>query len=116
MLTMKFIIYLRQSVLEVHVYFHIVFYRITCRDPDFHLSNECLIRDCNAKNDSSGHYSCDQFGNKICLPGWTNNITNCITRKSKTFDVARALFLDLTELKFDIHYHTSCFDLGYRVV
>ena len=34
---------------------------------------------CVITNDSSGHYSCGANGEKICLSGWTDPATNCIT-------------------------------------
>lgn len=28
---------------------------------------------CQPRNDSFGHYTCDENGNKVCLPGWSGN-------------------------------------------
>ncbi len=37
---------------------------------------------CQPTDDSSGHYSCDENGGKVCLPEWMDVSTNCITRTS----------------------------------
>ena len=34
---------------------------------------------CEPTNSSSGHYTCDDFGYTECLPGYTDNTTNCVT-------------------------------------
>ena len=34
---------------------------------------------CEYKNDCDGHYSCDQRGNRICIPGWTG-LPDCRVR------------------------------------
>ena len=35
---------------------------------------------CRARNDSQGHYSCDNDGNRVCLEGFEDPLTNCIQR------------------------------------
>ena len=34
---------------------------------------------CQPRNDSLGHYTCDSFGRRVCLPGYTDSDTNCVT-------------------------------------
>ena len=35
---------------------------------------------CRPTDDATGHYSCDEDGNKVCLPGWVQDATNnCLT-------------------------------------
>ena len=36
-------------------------------------------RFCEPTNSSSGHHTCDDFGYTECLPGYTDNTTNCVT-------------------------------------
>ena len=33
---------------------------------------------CQPRNDPNGHYTCDDFGNKVCLPGYTDASTDCV--------------------------------------
>ena len=33
---------------------------------------------CELQDDSSGHFTCDINGNKVCLPGYQNPRTNCV--------------------------------------
>ena len=37
---------------------------------------EC-VRLCEPRNDESGHYTCDNSGNLICLEGYQNEASNC---------------------------------------
>ncbi len=37
---------------------------------------------CEPMDNSSGHYSCDDNGNKVCLDGWVDVSTDCLTRMS----------------------------------
>ena len=37
---------------------------------------------CQPTNDSSGHYTCGVNGELICLEGWQDTATNCLTRKT----------------------------------
>ncbi|NP_001158418.1 delta protein precursor [Saccoglossus kowalevskii] len=42
-------------------------YRIVC---DEHYFGEECSDFCRPRDDNLGHYTCDAFGNKVCLPGW----------------------------------------------
>ena len=49
--------------------------RIECAT-NYYQSN-CSVY-CIPTNDTTGHYTCDTNGNKICLPGYTNTSNNCL--------------------------------------
>ena len=36
---------------------------------------------CVDTDDDTGHFSCSSTGEKLCLPGWSEPTTNCLTRK-----------------------------------
>ena len=40
---------------------------------------------CRGRNDTTGRYECDSEGQPVCLEGWTNIATNCLTRKKSIF-------------------------------
>ena len=44
--------------------------RVIC-DPNYYGSR--CIKFCQPRNDSFGHYTCNENGNKVCLPGWRGN-------------------------------------------
>ena len=53
----------------------IISYEVRCQQNYYSIncSTYCLPSD-----NSMGHYNCDPFnGNKICLPGYQNPVTNC---------------------------------------
>ena len=39
--------------------------------------SDCSVY-CIPTNDTTGHYTCDTNGNKICLAGYTNTSNNCL--------------------------------------
>lgn len=41
--------------------------RVVC-DPNYY-GIRCT-KFCKPRNDTFGHYKCDESGNKVCLPGW----------------------------------------------
>ena len=42
-------------------------WRVIC---DEHYYNDCSVY-CQAQSsDETGHYTCDEYGNKVCNPGW----------------------------------------------
>ena len=49
----------------------------TCA-PDYYPAGICNTF-CQPRNDSLGHYTCDSFGRRVCLPGYTDSDTNCVT-------------------------------------
>ena len=51
-------------------------YRVRCL-ADYYGRN--CSKYCRYTNSSEGHYYCDNYGNKRCLEGWTNPLTNCKT-------------------------------------
>ncbi|XP_073239420.1 hemicentin-2-like isoform X2 [Porites lutea] len=54
--------------------------RVIC-DADYY-GNRCK-KFCRARNDNSGHYTCDKNGNKVCLSGWRGD--RCDTGDPPTF-------------------------------
>ena len=42
--------------------------RVQC-DPNYF--NATCMKFCRPRDDNFGHYTCDQQGDKVCLPGWT---------------------------------------------
>ena len=36
---------------------------------------------CRPRNDSTGHYTCDEDGNRVCLDGYTDVSNDCLTSK-----------------------------------
>ena len=47
--------------------------------PKFY-GSECIVF-CAPVDDSTGHFTCDANGDKVCLDGWTDTIGSCLTRK-----------------------------------
>ncbi len=52
-------------------------FKVNCAQ--FYYGSNCRTF-CQPTDDSSGHYSCDENGGKVCLPEWMDVTTNCITR------------------------------------
>ena len=53
-------------------------FRVMCAANYFSL--DCTVF-CEGRNDSLGHFTCDANGDKVCLNGYTNPATDCVTRK-----------------------------------
>ena len=49
-------------------------FRLQCSP---HYYGEDCSRYCIDTNDDTGHYSCDEAGDKLCLDGYQNPVTNC---------------------------------------
>ena len=49
----------------------------TCA-PNYYPQGVCTIL-CIPRDDPLGHYTCDNDGNIVCLPGYTDTNTNCVT-------------------------------------
>ena len=45
---------------------------------DYYPASVCTTF-CQPRNDSLGHYTCDSLGRPVCLPGYTDTNTNCVT-------------------------------------
>ncbi len=41
---------------------------------------------CSPRNDSTGHFTCDENGTIVCLPGYQNTATNCVEEEVITPD------------------------------
>lgn len=50
-------------------------FRLQC-DPNF-FGNDCSKYCMDTDRIGSGHYSCDENGNKVCLEGWSNPAQSC---------------------------------------
>ena len=63
----------------------IISYEVRCQQNYY--STDCSTY-CVPSDNSMGHYNCDPSnGNKICLPGYQNPVTNCIEgEKASGFD------------------------------
>ena len=46
--------------------------------PDHYPQGICNRR-CVPRNDALGHYTCNELGNRVCLSGYTDPSTNCVT-------------------------------------
>ena len=55
-------------------------FRLLCAESYY--GRDCNLN-CKPRNDSFGHYECDENGEKICLPGYTGEY--CTKRKSWLF-------------------------------
>ncbi len=53
--------------------------RVVCREGYFGPNCGCSPRD-----DSTGHFTCDTNGIKVCLPGYQNPSTNCVEEERTT--------------------------------
>ena len=54
---------------------------------------------CKAKDDFTGHYTCDEDGEKVCLEGFTNPGSNCVQSKLKNIsnhDYQSLTYIQLT--------------------
>jgi hypothetical protein len=60
--------------------------RVQC-DPRYY-SATCT-KFCRPYNDTFGHYTCDQEGEKVCDPGWKG--TNCEVRKWLSLSIGRKM-------------------------
>ena len=63
-------------------------YRLLCSENYY---GDCSVF-CEARDDDSGHYTCDAQGNIMCNDGYQGNDTNCTTRKSNVYDSKVDLF------------------------
>ena len=54
-------------------------FRVQCEASFF--GENCTIF-CQPTDDSTGHYTCGPNGERICLQGWLDAATNCLTRMS----------------------------------
>uniref|UniRef100_A0A7M5UR99 DSL domain-containing protein n=1 Tax=Clytia hemisphaerica TaxID=252671 RepID=A0A7M5UR99_9CNID len=54
-------------------------FRVYCNDSDY-LLPDCTIERCVPRDDTNGHYMCDAQNNKVCLQGWVDATTNCVTQ------------------------------------
>ena len=50
--------------------------RVVCKEN--YTGSDCGDMICEPQDDSSGHFTCDINGNKVCLPGYQNPRTNCV--------------------------------------
>jgi len=57
-------------------------YRVVCKDGRY--GPGCNFQ-CTPRDDKFGHYSCNNNGQKICLPGWKGDYCEEGTRKTKKF-------------------------------
>ncbi|XP_066936278.1 probable serine/threonine-protein kinase nek3 [Clytia hemisphaerica] len=46
-----------------------------------HIGKYCEIAICKPRDDDKGHYTCTSDNQKVCLPGWIDPSTNCLTKK-----------------------------------
>ena len=53
-------------------------YRLSCIENYY--GGDCSVF-CEARDDDSGHYTCDAQGNIVCNDGYQGTDTNCITRE-----------------------------------
>ena len=49
--------------------------RVVCNEN--YTGSDCGSMICEQRDDSTGHFTCDGNGNKLCLPGYQNPRTNC---------------------------------------
>ena len=50
--------------------------RVVCKEN--YNGSDCGNMICEPQDDSTGHFTCDINGNKVCLPGYQNPGTNCV--------------------------------------
>ena len=50
--------------------------RVVCKEN--YTGSDCGDMICEQQDDSTGHFTCDVNGNKVCLPGYQNPGTNCV--------------------------------------
>ena len=53
-------------------------FRVTCATNFF--GPNCT-RFCQGRDDASGHFTCDANGDRVCLAGYVNPASDCVTRK-----------------------------------
>ena len=58
-------------------------YRAICK-PNYY-GSLCTVF-CTGRDDSEGHYTCDEQGDRVCLAGWTDLPNNCLTREFHYFE------------------------------
>ena len=64
-------------------------YRVVCKDSYF--GSECN-KACIPRDDSNGHFTCNQDGSIQCKPGWEGPDTYCITRKYNTVIITNIIW------------------------
>lgn len=67
--TWKKMLYQTQSV-----YFSVEF-KLSCKK---HLYGKVCERHCKPRNNTAGHFRCDEMGRRICLPGWEKPEYSCL--------------------------------------
>ena len=67
----------QQSLKVVAMLYHYDNYATRIECATNYYQSDCSVY-CIPTNDTTGHYTCDTNGNKICLPGYTNASNNCL--------------------------------------
>ena len=57
-------------------------YRVVCEP--FKYGPQCQVT-CSPRDDSLGHYTCDEDGNKVCLHGWQGDYCRQGEYRTSTF-------------------------------
>ncbi len=61
-------------------------FTIACKEGYY--GPDCSIS-CTPRDDSTGHFTCDEDGTILCLPGYQNTTTNCVEEVAVTADVTQ---------------------------
>ena len=78
-----------------------VSYKVICQ-PNYY-GSLCTVF-CTGRDDNTGHYGCDSEGQPVCLQGWTDIATNCLTRKKfQSCDEYEVIFINF-EVDKSLHY------------
>ena len=53
---------------------------------------------CVDTDDDTGHFNCSSTGEKLCLPGWSEPTTNCLTRKPILIKCQHCLLINVVSI------------------
>ena len=68
--------YISQKLTSAHSIAMISFaYELGCSL--YYYGSDCSVY-CSPVNDDAGHYTCDYYGTKVCLPGYSDPTNNCL--------------------------------------
>ena len=88
--------------------------RVVCKES--YTGSDCGNMICEPRDDSTGHFTCDINGKKVCLPGYQNPGTNCVEAvtimiPTTTMEANTMETVSVTTQTFDNGYTTMTYSI-----